>query len=52
MRTVDPSGDRMREGATDWWRIMIIRVIIAKVIDESICTQGGACPSETPEQCA
>jgi hypothetical protein len=50
MRTVDPSGYRIREGATDWWRIRIIRVIIAEVIDKAICTQGGACASETPKR--
>jgi hypothetical protein len=49
---VDPSGYRMREGATDWWRIMIIVVIIAKAIDEAIRIQGGACASETPKGCA
>jgi hypothetical protein len=46
MRTVDPSGYRMREGATDWWRIMIIRVIIAKIIDEAKRTQGGHVPQK------
>jgi hypothetical protein len=46
MRTVDPSAYRIREGATDWWRIMIIRVIIAEVIDKAMSTQGGHVPQK------
>jgi hypothetical protein len=41
----------MREGATDWWRIMIMRVIIAEVIDEAIRTQGGMCLRNTKRVC-
>ena len=48
---MDPSGYRMREGGTDWWRIMIIRVIIAEVIDKVICTQGGMCLRNTKTVC-
>jgi membrane-anchored glycerophosphoryl diester phosphodiesterase (GDPDase) len=33
-----------RNKAANWWRIMVIRVIIAKVIDKAICTQGGHVP--------
>ncbi len=39
---MDPSGYRMK----DWWRIMIIRVITAEVIDEAIRTQGGHVPQK------
>ncbi len=35
-----------RSKAANWWRIMVIRVIIAKVIDKAIRTQGGHVPQK------
>ena len=40
-----------RSKVANWWRIMVIRVIIAKVIDKAICTQGGMC-FKKKKQCA
>jgi hypothetical protein len=37
----------VRSKAANWWRIMVIRVIIAKVIDKAIRTQGGMCLRNT-----
>jgi hypothetical protein len=40
-----------RSKVTKWWRIMVIRVIIAKVIDKAIRTKGGACASKRKKVC-
>jgi hypothetical protein len=41
-----------RSKASNWWRIMVIRVIIAKVIDKKNKHMGEACASDTKKPCA